>query len=192
MERSTSVSTGMGEQSLTPGEQRILALMEAGQQRLEQRLDRVDQRLDRMDQRLDGMDRRLDRMDQQLQDLALKVDKEAAASRMRDRQLSTELQQLQQQGQDQKVWFRGEIERAQQVTLTSVFQELNALRTTLTERLDQHNLRLEVIEETLEKHGEHIRRNSEAIEGLQREMRKLTEVVDGLVQAQPPRIAPAP
>ena len=45
MERSTSVPTGMGEQSLTPGEQRILALMEQGQQRLEQRLDSMNRQL---------------------------------------------------------------------------------------------------------------------------------------------------
>jgi chromosome segregation ATPase len=185
MERSTSVSTGMGEQSLTPGEQRILALMEQGQRRLEQRLDG-------MDQRLQSLEEGQKRTNQQLQDLTLKVDKEAAASKMRDRQLEAELQHLEEQSQNRHLWLKGEIERAQQATLASVFQELNSLRAALTERLDQHNMRLDVLEETLELNCERTRQNSQALEGLQVEMRKLTEAVEGLVQAQPPRMASAP
>lgn len=48
MERSTSVPTGMGEQSLTPGEQRILVLLEQLQQRMtafEKKLDEQGQQL---------------------------------------------------------------------------------------------------------------------------------------------------
>lgn len=170
MERSTSVPTGMGEQSLTPGEQRILALMEQGQQRL--------------DQRLQSLEEGQKRMDKQLKDLTLKVDKEAAASKMRDQQLTMTLEHMRREEQERAVSL-------QRSTLSAVFLELNALRTTLVERLDQHNTRLEVIEQTLELNDAHILQNSKDIEGLQVDLRKLTQV-EGLVQAQAPRMAPAP
>jgi hypothetical protein len=48
MERSTSVPTGTGEQSLTPGEQRILVLLE----QLQQRMDTVEKKLDGQGQQL--------------------------------------------------------------------------------------------------------------------------------------------
>lgn len=66
MDHSTSVFTETNEQNLTPGEQRILALLEQGQQRTEQ----------------------------QFKDLTHKVEQEAAESKTRDRSLSYELQHL--------------------------------------------------------------------------------------------------
>ena len=57
MDQFTLVSTSAGEQKITPGEQRILALMEQGHQRIAQ----------------------------QIEDLTTKVDHEIGASKMRDR-----------------------------------------------------------------------------------------------------------
>ena len=59
MERSTSVPRGMGEQSLTPGEQRILVLMEQGQQRLEQQLERHAEHLREQGEALQGLQQEL-------------------------------------------------------------------------------------------------------------------------------------
>lgn len=185
MERSTSVSTGMGEQSLTPGEQRILSLMEQGQQRLVRRLDG-------MDQRLQSLEEGQKRTNAQLQDLTIKVDKEAADSKLRDREFATELDRIIQVDQERARTLHD-------ATLAAIHIELNSFRKTLTERLDQHHLRLKALEQTIEQNYAHthrnsasIERNSEAIEGLQVDMRKLVELVAGLVQAQPARAASAP
>ncbi|HEX5748030.1 MAG TPA: hypothetical protein VFZ09_17445 [Archangium sp.] len=191
MDRSTSVPMGMGEQSLTPGEQRILALMEQGQQRLEQgqqrleqRLDgveqrlqsleegqkRTDQRLDGMDQRLDGMDQRLqsleegqkrtdqrlDGMDRQLAQLRLDVAEEAIRSKLRDRDLSSELQHLQDEHRERHIRLVGEIKSAQQTTLQTMYAEMNSFRTLLSERLAQHDTRLEAVERTLKRYDERL------------------------------------
>ena len=155
MERSTPVPMGMGEQSLTPGEQRILALMEQGQQRLEQ----------------------------QLKELTLKVEREAADSKSRDRKLASDLEGLREEGQNQKVWLVGRIERTQKEMLEAMHLELNSLRTQLSTRLDQHETRLRAVEHTLERHEEHMREHGQAIRGLQQEMQKLTAAVERLVQA---------
>ena len=204
MERSTSVPMGMGEQSLTPGEQRILALMEQGQQRLDQRLDRMDQRLQsledgqkrtdqrlqsledgqkRTDQRLQSLEEGQKRTEQQLKELAFKVDQEAADSKLRDRKLASALEGLREEGQNQKVWLVGRIERSQKEMLEAMHLELNSLRTQLSTRLDQHETRLRAVEHTLERHEEHMREHGQAIQGLQQEMRKLTAAVERLVQA---------
>lgn len=168
MERSTLVPMGMGEQSLTPGEQRILALMEQGQQRLEQRLEQSHQRLE-----------------QQIKELTLKVDQEAAASKTRDRELAAELQGLREEGQNQQIWLVGKIERSQQEMLEAMHQEMNKFRTDVSKRFDQHDTRLQVVERTLERHDEHLRELGQAIEGLQQETRKLAAAVDHLTQASP-------
>jgi chromosome segregation ATPase len=182
MERSTLVPTGMGEQSLTPGEQRILALMEQGQQRLEQRLDRMDQRLQSLEAGQKGtdkhlhsleagqklMDQRLDSMDQQLTELRLKLEQEAAASKMRDKELTADVQRLRDEDRERTVWFLGEMKQTQQATLKAMYQELSSVRTLLSERLDQHDM--------------HLRELGEALQGLQQEMRKLTAAVEGLRQ----------
>jgi chromosome segregation ATPase len=199
---------GMGEQSLTPGEQRILALMEQGQQhilalmeqgqqRVEQRLDRMDQRLDRMDQRLDHMDQRLQSLEdsqksteQQLKELALKVYQEATDSKLRDRKLASDLEGLREEGQNQKVWLVGRIERSQKEMLEAMHQEMNALRADFSARFDQHQTRLRVVEHTLERHEEHLRAHGQAIRGLQQEMQKLTAAVERLAQA--PHMATSP
>lgn len=73
MDRSMSVPTGMGEQSLTPGEQRIIALMEQGQQRLDQRLQSLEEGQKRTDQRMQSLEQRMQsleqRTDQRMQSL---------------------------------------------------------------------------------------------------------------------------
>ncbi|WP_375769296.1 hypothetical protein NR798_00010 [Archangium gephyra] len=162
MERSTSVPTGMGEQSLTPGEQRILALMEQGQQRLEE----------------------------QLKDLSLRAEQEAAASKTRDRELAAELQHSRDQAQERNLWMAGEIKRTQQSTLEAMYLEMNSMRAMLSKRLDQHDTRLGAVEGTLERHEEHMRRLGQTLQGLQQEMQKLAAAVERLAQA--PHLAASP
>jgi septal ring factor EnvC (AmiA/AmiB activator) len=201
----------MGEQSLTPGEQRILALMEQGQQRLDQRLDRMDQRLQsledgqkrteqrlqsledgqkRTEQRLQSLEDGQKRTEQQIKELALKVDQEAVDSKLRDRKLASDLERLREEGQNQKVWLVGRIERSQKEMLEAMHQEMNSLRADFSARFDQHNTRLRAVEHTLERHEEHMREHGQAIRGLQQEMQKLTAAVERLVQA--PHLATAP
>jgi hypothetical protein len=76
MDQSTLVSTGAGEQNLTPGEQRILSLMEQGQRRMEQRMQ------------------------------SMEVEHEAGASKTRDRQLAADLERLREEGQEREARFR--------------------------------------------------------------------------------------
>jgi septal ring factor EnvC (AmiA/AmiB activator) len=173
---------GMGEQSLTPGEQRILALMEQGQQRLEQRLGHMDQRLQSLEegqkhtnqrlqsleegqkhtnQRLQsletgqkGMDQRLDSMDRRLAELKFDVAEEATRSKLRDRDLASQLQNSQAEHRERNIWLVGEIKSAQQATLQAMYVEMNSFRTLLTERLDQHDTRLQAVERTLKRYDE--------------------------------------
>jgi len=81
MDQFTLVSASAGEQNITPGEQRILALMEQGHQRIEQRIERIEQRLE---------------------DLTAKVDHEIGASKMRDRQLAIDIQGVREEIQHQE------------------------------------------------------------------------------------------
>ncbi|HYO71614.1 MAG TPA: hypothetical protein VEU33_36605 [Archangium sp.] len=184
MERSTSVPMGVGEQSLTPGEQRILALMEQGQQRLDQgqnRLEqgqqRLEQRLDHMDQRLQSLeegqkrtdqrlqsleegqkrtDQRLDIMDRRLAELKLDVAEEATRSKLRDRELASQLQHSQQEHRERNVWLVGEIKSAQQTTLQAMYVEMKSFQALLSERLDQHDTRLQAVERTLKRYDERL------------------------------------
>lgn len=197
MERSTSVPMGMGEQSLTPGEQRILALMEQGQQRLEQRLDHMDQRLrsleegqKRTEQRLQSLEDGQKRTDEQFKDLTLKVGEAATASTMRDIKLAVELEGLREAGHKQMLWLQGKIERSHRETQEAVHQEVDSLRSVVTRRLDQHDTHLGGVKQTLERHEEHLREHGQAIQGLHQEVRKLTAAVEHLVQA--PRVAASP
>lgn len=176
MDRSTSVPMGMGEQSLTPGEQRILVLMEQGQQRLEQGQQRLEQRLNSMDR--------------QLTELTLKVDQEAANSKMRDRQLASALQGLREEQQEQGIRLLAQIERSQQLTLEVMHQEMNKFRSEVSKRFDQHDTRLGVVDQTLERHDERLREHGQVLQGLQQEVQKLTAAVEHLVQA--PRVAALP
>ncbi|WP_257457726.1 hypothetical protein [Archangium lipolyticum] len=83
MENSTLVFTGTNEQNLTPGEQRLQALL----------------------------DQRLDRVNQQLKDLARMVELEAAKSEERDRQLANEIQHLRLEVQERDTQLRGTMDR---------------------------------------------------------------------------------
>jgi hypothetical protein len=127
MEQSTLVPLGAGEPNLTPGEQRILLLLEQGQRRME-----------RMEQRLQSLEEKLNAQDQRLQPLKLNVDHEAAASKRRDQELSAEIQSL---------W---EVGRAQEIRrLETMHRELNLFRREISERFAQHNTRLEILERKL-------------------------------------------
>ncbi|OJT16798.1 hypothetical protein BO221_47695 [Archangium sp. Cb G35] len=154
MDRSTSVPMGMGEQSLTPGEQRILALMEQGQQRLEQGQQRLEQRLQSLEDGQKRTDQRLEGMDRQLTELKLDVAEEAIRSKQRDRELASQLKHAQDDHRDRTVWLVGEIKSAQQATLQTMYAEMNSFRTPLSERLAQHDTRLEAVERTLKKYDE--------------------------------------
>ncbi|QRK11130.1 hypothetical protein JQX13_14280 [Archangium violaceum] len=187
MDRSMSVPTGVGEHSLTPGEQRILTLMEQGQQRLEQGQQLLEQRLQGMDQRLQSLEHGQQRTEQQLKELTLKVDHEAAASRIRDLQLAADLQGLRHDNQERLVRLQGQLEQSLQKTqesvLTTLYFETNKLRTEFSERFDRHNARLEIVEQTLELYGERIRDNTQALQGQREDVRKQTTGVEGLAQA---------
>lgn len=121
MDQSTSVSTSAGEQNLTPGEQRILALMEQGHQRIEQRIQSLEKKLDAHGQRFE--------------DLTLKVDHESGASRTRDRQLALELQSVREELQYRELWLMARFDH-----------QLNVLRKDLGERFDQLDTRLGAVE----------------------------------------------
>jgi len=89
MDQFTLVSTSAGEQNITPGEQRILALMEQGHQRMEQRMERIEQRLE---------------------DLTAKVDHEIGASKMRDRQLAIDIQGVREEIQHREILLKTHID----------------------------------------------------------------------------------
>ncbi|WP_309889894.1 hypothetical protein [Archangium sp.] len=125
MDQFTLVSTSAGEQNITPGEQRILALMEQGHQRIEQRMDSMEQR----------MDKRMERIEQQIEDLTTKVDHEIGASKMRDRQLAIDLQGV-----------REEIQHQETRLMARFDHQLNVLRKDFGERFDQLDTRLGVVE----------------------------------------------
>lgn len=183
MDRSTSVPMGMGEQSLTPGEQRILALMEQGQQRLEQRLQSLEESQKSTTLLLGSMDLRLT-------ELTLKVDQEIVNSKVRDRQLAAAIQELREEQQERGIRFLAQIERSQQMTLETMHQEMNKLRSEFSKRFDQHDTRLEVVEQTLERHDERLHEHGQAIQGMQQEVRKLTVAVEHLTLV--PRAAASP
>jgi chromosome segregation ATPase len=104
MDHSTSVSTETNEQNLTPGEQRILAV-------LDQRMDRVDQRMDRVDQ--------------QLKELTRKVELEAAESKTRDRSLSYELQHLRGAVQQQDLNLRDTLHKEMNTLRNELWERLD-------------------------------------------------------------------
>ncbi|WPB77234.1 hypothetical protein KYC5002_50675 [Archangium violaceum] len=183
MDRSTSVPRGMGEQSLTPGEQRILALMEQGQQRLEQRLQSLEESQK-------GTTLLLGSMDLRLTEVTLKVDQEIVNSKVRDRQLASAIQELREEQQERGIRFLAQIERSQQMTLEAMHQEMNKLRSEFSKRFDQHDTRLGVVEQTLERHDERLSEHGQALRGLHQEMSKLTVAVEHLTQA--PRVAASP
>lgn len=193
MERVTSVSTGMGEQSLTPGEQRILALLEQGQQRLEQRLQSLEEGQQRTGKRLQSLEDGQKRVDQRLTELKLELAQEAAASKMRDKELAADVQRLRDDGRERNLWLVGELKHTQKSTLEAMYQETNSLRTGLSERLDQHGTRLGVVERTLERHDEHLREHGQSLQGLRQEVRELTAAVERLAPAPlPPPRSPGP
>ncbi len=121
MDQFTSVSTSAGEQNITPGEQRILALMEQGHQRMEQRMERLEQRMERLEQRLE--------------DLTAKVDHEIGASKMRDRQLAIDIQGVREEIQHREILLKTHIDNLE-----------NSLRKDFGERFTQLDTRLGVVE----------------------------------------------
>jgi chromosome segregation ATPase len=103
MDHSTSVSTGTNEQNLTPGEQRLLTV-------LNQRLDRVDQ---------------------QFKDLTRKVELEAAESKTRDRSLSYELQHLRGAVQQQDLNLRDTLHKEMNTLRNELCEHLDQHHTRL-------------------------------------------------------------
>ena len=123
MDQCNSMSSVKDESSLTPGEQRILALMGQGFGRLEQRMDRLEKGLEG-----------------KLLDLTARVSQEAAASKQRDRQLSADIQRLREQAESRDIDWRQTFNR-----------EMNAFRVEVSEKFDQHNTRLEMLEQGIER-----------------------------------------
>jgi exonuclease VII large subunit len=132
MDQFTAVPTSAGEQNLTPGEQRILALMEQGHQRIEQRMDSLEQRLNK---RMDSMEKKLDSQSQQLEDLTTKVDHEIGASKMRDRQLAIDLQGVREEIQHRDILLKAHVDNLE-----------NNLRRDFGERFSQLDMRLGAVE----------------------------------------------
>ncbi len=132
MDQYTAVPTSAGEQNLTPGEQRILALMEQGHQRIEQRMDSLEQRLNK---RMDSMEKKLDSQSQQLEDLTTKVDHEIGASKMRDRQLAIDLQGVREEIQHRDILLKAHVDNLE-----------NNLRRDFGERFSQLDTRLGAVE----------------------------------------------
>lgn len=157
MDQSTLVPKGAGEPNLTPGEQRILSLMERGQRRVEQRMEHMEQRMHSMEEKLT----------QQIKELALKVEYEASASKMRDRQLAEDIQRLRDDAREREARLMEYVNR-----------ELGTFQKSVSERFAQHNTRLEVLEQTVQLNCELLRKNTQAIQELQQEMRKLAVALE--------------
>src|SRR5689334_8902897 len=119
MDQCNSMSTVKDESSLTPGEQRILALMGQGFQRLEQRQQ--------------VLENKLEAQTRQLRELTSRVDQEAVASKRRDRQPSEDIQRLREEAAARDIDCR-----------QTIFRETNASRREVSEKFDQHNTRLEM------------------------------------------------
>ncbi|HEX8437209.1 hypothetical protein [Archangium sp.] len=187
MEQSTSVTPGPGEQNLTPGEQRILTLMEQGeqriltlmeqgQQRMEKRLQSLEEGQQRMWVQLDQGQRRIQSVEhtlslqgEQLKTLLIKVDYEGAASNTRDRQLTTDLQQLRKEHQQKELQFlawRKELSE-------TLYTQVNRLREELSERFSQLDTRLAMVEQALQLNDERFRENSKNLQALTEEIRNL-------------------
>jgi uncharacterized phage infection (PIP) family protein YhgE len=178
MERSTSVNPGSGEQNLTPGEQKILTLMEQGQQRLEkgqqltnQRLQSLEDGQQRTNQRLHSLENKLSDHGEQLRILTGRVAQEGAASKQRDRELAEEIRRFrearEQKDQETVAW----ISQAKQEAISSLSRETNTLRADHDRLLDQHNTRLEMLEQSanLRETGE----NPQSLQALSEEVKKL-------------------
>jgi len=153
MERSTSVPTSASEQNITPGEQRILALLE----------------------------RKLTAHGQQLEDLMIKVDQEIGASKMRDRQLAIDLQRLREESQRREVKFIADlstrIDQSKQWVIESLDLQVNTLRKDLGERFHELDTRLGVLEQVAQLTSKQLYNNTQSIQGLQQEVRKLSEAL---------------
>jgi chromosome segregation ATPase len=188
MERSTSVNPGPGEQNLTPGEQRILILLEQVQQGLEQRMERMEERLDqRMQSRLEdnqlriqiqldqsqhriqSVEHKLSQQGEQLQTLMIKADYEGAASNMRDRQLTTDLQQLRKEHQKKEL----ELLARQKDLAETLYNQANTLREDLSNRFNQLDTRLAMVEQAIQLSDERFHENSKSLQALTEEVRNL-------------------
>ena len=153
MNQSTSVPTSAGEQNITPGEQRILALLE----------------------------QKLTAHGQQLEDLMIKVDQEIGASKMRDRQLAIDLQRLREESQRREVKFIADlstrIDQSKQWGIESLDLQVNTLRKDLGERFHELDTRLGVLEQVAQLTSKQLYNNTQSIQGLQQEVRKLSEAL---------------
>jgi len=190
MDQCMSVSTVKDDPALTPGEQRILALMEQGFQRLEQgfqrleqRQERLEQRQERLEQRQNGLEDKLDAQTKQLLELTVRVTQEAAASKQRDRQLSADIQRLREQGEARDTDWR-----------QTFHWEMNAFRKEVSEKFDQHNTRLEMLEQAIGLTNLGLWQCDQRLHGLQDEQRKLNalltrESTRGEFPGQPPPTA---
>lgn len=156
MDRSTSSPTSAGEQNLTPGEQRILALLEQGQQRMQS-----------LEQRMQSMEKKLDSQGRQLEDLTIKVDHEIGASKMRDRQLALDLQCVRKELQEREVLLIAELTRR-------IDQGVNTLRIEFSERFDQVDTRLGIVEQVVQLNSKQLAHHTQSIQELQQEVRKLS------------------
>jgi hypothetical protein len=143
MDQFTLVSTSAGEQNLTPGEQRILVL------------------LGQVQQRMDSMEKKLDSHGQQLDALTIKVDHESGASKMRDRQLAIDLQNVREDMQHRETQLKAHIDH-----------QVNNLRKDLGERFDQVDTRLGIVEEVVQLNSKQIHDNTQGLQALQQEVRK--------------------
>jgi chromosome segregation ATPase len=173
MDQCNSVSSVKDESSLTPGEQRILALMGQGFGRLEQRMDRLELRQERLELRQErlemrqtGLEEKLEAQTKQLLDLTCRVTQEAAASKQRDRQLSADLQRLREEAAARDTDWRQTFHR-----------EMNAFRVEVSEKFDHHNTRLEMLEQGIERTNVGLRQLDQRLGGVQQEQRKLSALL---------------
>ncbi|WNG22578.1 hypothetical protein F0U62_00010 [Cystobacter fuscus] len=159
MDQCNAVTTVKDESSLTPGEQRILALMGQGFQRLEQRQQVLENKLEAQSKQLEAQTK-------YLLDLTARVSQEAAASKQRDRQLSADIQRLREQAESRDIDWRQTFHR-----------EMNAFRVEVSEKFDHHNTRLEMLEQGIERTNTGLRHLDQGLDGVQQEQRKLSTLL---------------
>jgi|GEM_PF-3668736 len=148
MEGFTSSSQARNEPGLTPGEQRILALLEGWGprlERLEQGQQRMEQRLERLEHRVRALEEKVGFLTGDVQMLTIRLESEAAASKQRERRLSEDLHRLREEAHGREAQLRD-----------SWFKELQGMRVEVKERFDQHNTRLELLEQAVQRLGEQL------------------------------------
>ncbi|WP_143177849.1 hypothetical protein [Cystobacter ferrugineus] len=147
------MSTVKDDPALTPGEQRILAVLGQGFQRMEQRQQ--------------ALENKLEAQSKQLVELTARVSQEAAASKQRDRQLSADIQHLREEGATRDLHWHSTLQR-----------EMNAFRIEVSGKFSHHNTRLEMLELSIGRTNLGLQQLDQRLHQLQKEHLRLGDLIE--------------